>query len=62
MQQQDFKDKWPQLKERLQKEYPHLTNEDLIYQIGKEGELLKRLEKKLGKTDKEIRYWLSLMG
>lgn len=35
----------PQLRERLQKQHPHLTSDDLLFE-GEE-ELLKRLEKKV---------------
>ena len=52
----------PQLKEKLQLEYPHLSKEDLILEIGEEGELLKRLQEKLGKNKKEIDDWLKIMG
>ncbi len=53
---------WETKKEQLKKEYPHLTNEDLAYEIGKEAELLERLQKKMSKNEKEIRKWLSFMG
>lgn len=49
-------------KQQKKKEYSYLTNEDLAYEIGKEEELLERLQKKLNKNKKEIRKWLSLMG
>lgn len=62
MEKQNFSAQWPRLKEHLQKEHPHLTSEDLIYEVGKEEELLERLEKKLGKNRNEIRKWLHLMG
>jgi hypothetical protein len=54
--------KWPKLKEKLLEKYPELTAEDLAYEIGKEGELLKRLQEKLRKNREEITYMLSLMG
>ena len=57
-----FADNWPELKKILQEQYPHLTDEDLAYEIGKEGELLKRIQARLGQTDKEITNWLHLMG
>ena len=41
---------------------PDLTDQDLVYEIGKEEELLERLQKKLNKNEHEIRKWLSLMG
>ncbi len=53
---------WETKKEQLKKEHPHLTNEDLLYEIGKEEELLERLQKKMNTNEKEIRKWLSLMG
>ncbi len=53
---------WEAKKDQLKKEYPHLTNEDLVYEVGKEAELLERLQKKMSKNKKEITKWLSLMG
>jgi hypothetical protein len=53
---------WEDTRERLRKAYPTLTTDDLIYEIGKEEELLERLQKKLDKNKKEIRKWLSWMG
>lgn len=53
---------WDEKKLRLQKDYPQLTQEDLVYEIGKELELLKKLQQKLNKTEKEIKGWLSMMG
>lgn len=53
---------WETKREKLQKEFPNLTYDDLIYQVGKEEELLERLQKKLNKDKHEIRRWLNLMG
>lgn len=53
---------WEKHKATLQQQHPHLTDEDLAYKVGQEEELLERLQAKLGKTKKEIRNWLSLMG
>lgn len=53
---------WELKKAKLLKEHPELTTDDLIYEIGKEEELLKKLEEKLKKNRQEIRKWLSLMG
>ena len=62
MDNENLQKNWPQLKEKLQLEYPHLSKEDLILEIGEEGELLKRLQEKLGKNKKEIDDWLKIMG
>ena len=53
---------WNELKAHLLEKYPHLTEEDLIYEAGKEGELLKRLQQKVEKNENEIKGWLSFMG
>ena len=53
---------WRTARERLRKEYPQLTEEDLMYEAGKEEEWLERLQAKVNKTKHEIRSWLSMMG
>ena len=60
--QQEQISNWEEKKLMLQKDYPQLTQEDLVYEIGKELELLKKLQQKLNKTEKEIKGWLSMMG
>jgi len=53
---------WQTAGGHLKKEYPHLTEEDLMYEAGKEEEWLERLQNKVNKSKHEIRSWLSLMG
>jgi len=55
-------EKWPELQEKLLKEYPTLTREELVLEIGKERETLERLQEKLGRNWKDIRSFLTLMG
>ena len=62
MENEELKEKWPVLKEKLKEQYPDLTDDELRYEIGKEGELQERLQKKLKKNWTEIRNILSLMG
>jgi hypothetical protein len=62
MEEDQFSSTWERNKEALRKQHPHLTEDDLAYQLGKEEELLERLQTKLGKTKKEIRDWLRIMG
>ena len=57
-----FEENWPQYRDRLKKEHPELTDEDLKYEPGDEEEVLKRLQAKLNKTKHEIRNWLRIMG
>jgi hypothetical protein len=53
---------WELVKDRLKKEYPHLTEDDLIYEAGKEEELLLRLQQRLKKNKEEIRKYLSFVA
>lgn len=53
---------WPAVRERLKREHPDLTDDDLAYEVGREEELMERLQKKLNKNREEIRGWLSFMG
>ena len=61
-QSKSFSEKWPEHRERLRKDYPHLKDEDLEYEPGREEDLVLRLHEKLQKTKSEIRNWLHLMG
>ena len=45
---------WKELKSKLKKLYPKLTDNDLSFDVGKENSLVKRLQTKLGKSEEEI--------
>jgi len=62
MDNKELQEKWPSLKEKIKDEHPDIKDEDLKYEFGQESELLLRLQKKLGKTNEEIRNWLSIIG
>jgi uncharacterized protein YjbJ (UPF0337 family) len=49
------KGNWNEIKGRLKQKYANLTEDDLLFVEGKEDELMGRLQKKLGKSDREIR-------
>ncbi len=50
-----IKGNWKQIKGKLKTEYAQLTNDDLLYEEGKEDQLIGRLQEKLGKTKDEIK-------
>ena len=50
-----IKGNWNEIKGKLKQKYAQLTDDDLTFAEGKEEELLGRLQKRLGKTDEEIR-------
>jgi uncharacterized protein YjbJ (UPF0337 family) len=49
---------WNEAKGRLKKAYAGLTDDDLLYEEGKEEELYGRLERKLGKSREEVKKLL----
>lgn len=46
---------WERVKETLKEINLDLTDDDLVYEAGKEDELLSRLEKKMNKSKDEIK-------
>lgn len=50
-----LKGSWNEMKGKLKKEFADLTDNDLLYEEGKEDELIGRLQKKTGKTKDEVR-------
>lgn len=54
-----FKGEWNELKGKLKQKYGQLTEDDLKYSEGKDDEFLGRLQKKLGKTQDDIRKLIS---
>ena len=50
-----FKGDWNMVKGKLKQKFGNLTDDDLSCSEGKHEELLGRLQKKLGKTQDEIR-------
>lgn len=45
-----IKGKWKFLKNKLKKRFTDLTDEDLIYEYGKEDRLIGNIQKKTGET------------
>ena len=48
------KGNWDVQAKGLKKKYPKLTDSDLKFEEGKEDELLKRFQSRLGKTREEV--------
>jgi hypothetical protein len=46
--------RWNEVKEKLKRRYIMLTDEDLMFRLGKEGELIIRLQRKLGKSRADV--------
>ena len=58
----ELKDKlrgnWNQLKGKIKQEYADLTDNDLLYEEGKEDELIGRLQEKMGKTKEQVKEYV----
>jgi uncharacterized protein YjbJ (UPF0337 family) len=54
----ELKGKWNELKGKAKQQYADLTDDDLMYEEGKEDELVGRIQTKLGKTRDEVVDWI----
>lgn len=54
----ELKGKWNELKGKAKQQYADLTDDDLMYEEGKEDELVGRIQNKLGKTRDEVVDWI----
>jgi len=52
------KGNWNELKGKIKQQYGELTDDDLIYEEGKDDELLGRIQKKIGKTKDQVIEWI----
>lgn len=49
---------WNDVKGKAKKQYADLTDDDLLYEEGKDDELVGRVQKKIGKTKDEVIKWI----
>ena len=49
-----LKGNWNEVAGKLKQQFANLTDDDLLFQKGKEEELLGRLQTKVGKTKEEL--------
>ena len=54
----NLKGNWNEIKGKVKSQYADLTDDDLLYEEGKDDELLGRLQKKIGKTKQEVKDWI----
>lgn len=50
-----MKGNWKEIAGKLKQRFANLTDDDLLFQEGKEEELIGRLQQKLGKTKEQLR-------
>ncbi len=49
---------WNQTKGKIKQAYGDLSDDDLVYEEGKDDELVGRLQKKIGKSKDEVIKWI----
>jgi len=54
-----LKGAWNEIKGKAKQAYADLTDDDLMYEEGKEDELVGRLQQKTGKTRDQVVDWLN---
>lgn len=53
-----LKGTWNEVKGKVKEQYADLTDDDLLYEEGKDDELVGRLQKKTGKTKEAVKDWI----
>jgi uncharacterized protein YjbJ (UPF0337 family) len=53
-----LKGNWNETKGKIKKQYADLTDDDLLYEEGKDEELIGRIQKKLGHTKDQVIEWI----
>jgi uncharacterized protein YjbJ (UPF0337 family) len=53
-----IKGNWNEVKGKIKQKYAHLTDDDLLYEEGKEDELYGRIQKKTGQTKEDVKSWI----
>ena len=53
-----LKGNWNELKGKIKQQYGQLTDDDLVYEDGKDDELLGRIQQRIGKTKEQVIGWI----
>lgn len=53
-----LKGNWNEIKGKMKQKYASLTDDDLMYDEGKDDELLGRIQKKIGQSKAEVIKWI----
>ncbi|WP_339839477.1 CsbD family protein [uncultured Flavobacterium sp.] len=54
-----IKGDWNELKGKLKQKFADLTEDDLLYEEGKEDELYGKIQQKIGKTKDEVKKMIA---
>ncbi len=62
MYQLEIMNRWNAVKGALKQRYEMLTDDDLMFRVGREGDLINRLQKKLNKNRSDIMRMIGEMN
>ena len=54
-----IKGNWNEIKGKIKQKFAQLTDDDLLFEEGKDDELLGRLQSKTGETKEQLRDYIS---
>ncbi len=49
---------WNEIKGKIKQKYANLTDDDLLYENGKDDELVGKIQQKTGQAKEEIKKWI----
>lgn len=53
-----LKGNWNEVKGKIKQKYSNLTDDDLLYEEGKDDELLGKIQQKIGQSKEEVKKWI----
>lgn len=53
------KGNWNEVKGKIKEEYAELTDNDLMYQEGKEDQIVGKIQQQTGKTKQQVTDWIN---
>ena len=53
-----LKGNWNEVKGKIKQKYSNLTDDDLLYEEGKDDELLGKIQQKIGQAKEEVKKWI----
>lgn len=53
-----LKGNWNEVKGKIKQQYADFTDDDLLYEEGKDEELVGRIQKKIGQSKEKVKEWI----
>ncbi|HTN05106.1 CsbD family protein [Agriterribacter sp.] len=53
-----LKGNWNEVKGKIKQKYSNITDDDLLYEEGKDDEWLGKMQQKIGQTKEDLKKWI----